>query len=195
MALLGAGENPTVRRRYEKARAIFARVGRLDLYEDLLAATGYSTLSRREVIDHWEATSRLYDLAALHSARTNPFFASDISAVARPISIDGTRNSIERDFHRETLFWLVATQARSLAILEEVAPDLISTPVTDAFASLLDDIGIATTTDRDARAKAILGLLPEIEAFSLSWTPPDHRIYLGSAAGHFCQLRFLADQY
>ena len=170
LVLLGAGENPTVRRRYEKVQPIFASADRLDLYEDLLAATGYGAFSPTDVIVHWEATRRLFDLAAPHSAAASPFFASDISAVARPISIDGTRDSIERGFHRETLFWLVATQARSLAILEEVAPTLITEPAMNGFRDLVNDIGIGTTLERISRARAIHDLLPAIQAFSIELT-------------------------
>jgi hypothetical protein len=163
MVLLGAGENPTVRRRYEKTRPILERAGRIDLYEALLSATGYANLTRAEVLTHWQATRALFDLAAQHSALATPFFVSDISAAARAISVDGTLASIEQGFHRESLFWLVATQARSLAILEEVAPDLVSTSHKDAFGSLIDRIGIATTTDRAARGEAIIALLPDLE--------------------------------
>jgi hypothetical protein len=174
MVLLGMGWNPTVRRRYETAQAAFAQAGQLELYEDLLAATGYGPLSRSDVIDHWEATSMLFDLAAPHSALATSFFASDISTVARPISIDGTRDSIERGFHREALFWLVATQARSLAILEEVAPDLITASVTSQFLSLVNGVGIATPADRAHRSAAILALLPAIEAFSIDLFRSSH---------------------
>jgi hypothetical protein len=163
LILLGAGENPTVRRRYEKTLPILERVGRIDLYEALLSATGYADFTRSEVLGHWEATRTVFDVAAPHSASATPFFASDISEVARSISIDGTLASIEQGFHRETLFWLVATQSRSLAILEEVAPDLITSAHTDAFQSLVDQIGIATPADRAARGEAIIALLPELE--------------------------------
>ncbi len=163
IVLLAAGENPTVRRRYEKIRPILDGVGRLDLHEALLSATGYADFTRSEVLTHWEATRALFDLAAQHSGSATPFFASDISDVARPISIDGTLDSIERGFHRETLFWLVATQARSLAILEEVAPDVITSGMSAAFHGLVDRIGIATPADRAARGEAILALLPDLE--------------------------------
>ncbi len=167
IVLLGAGENPTVRRRYEKTRPILERAGRVDLHEALLSATGYADFTRSEVLAHWEATRTLFDLAARHSSSATPFFASDISAAARPISIDGARDSIERGFHRESLFWLVATQSRSLAILEEVAPDLISAAHRDAFGGLVERIGIATPADRAARGEAIIALLPELERVAL----------------------------
>ena len=167
LPLLAVGENPTVRRRYEKARAVFELGHRLDLYEVLLAATGYGDVTQAETLRYWEATARAFDLAALHTETATPFFASDISPVARSISIDGPLAAIEGGAHREALFWLVATQARSLAILEEVAPDAISRQSEADFLDLLNRIGIASDADRTARSTEILALLPEIEAFSL----------------------------
>lgn len=177
LVLLGAGENPTVRRRYETIQPILDRAGRIDLHEALLSATGYADFTRSEVLAHWQATRTLFDLAAPHSTCATPFFASDISDVARPISIGGTFDSIERGFHRESLFWLVATQARSLAILEEVTPDLVSSTETEAFGSLIDRIGIATLTDRAARGDAIIGLLPELERVALDIIDRNPAIY------------------
>jgi hypothetical protein len=123
MAMLGAGENPGPRR-YEKARAI-SPGRRLDLTRTA-GSDGVQHLSRREVIDHWEATSRLYDLAAYIPPGTTPFFASDISAVARPISIDGTAIPSSETFIGRPV--LVSRDAgRSLVILEEVAPTHLHT--------------------------------------------------------------------
>ncbi len=167
LPLLAVGENPTVRRRYEKVRTVFERGGRLDLHEALLDATGYGDVSQAEALAFWEATVRAFDLAAPHSTAATSFFASDISPIARPISIDGPLAAIEAGFHREALFWLVATQARSLAILDEVAPDVLTTEVEADFLSLLNRIGIASAADRAAKSASITALLPNIEAFSL----------------------------
>lgn len=167
MPLLAIGENPTVRRRYEKVHAVFAQAGRSDLYDDLLAATGYGDLTHDDVLAFWEATATAFDRASPYSARATSFFASDISPVARPISIDGTFAAIEAGHHREALFWLVATQARSLAIIEEVAPEAIDDRLQENFLALLNRLGLATAGERAAKSAAIVALLPAIEEFSL----------------------------
>lgn len=167
LLLLAMGENPTVRRRYEKVQPLLVGAGREELYEALLSATGYADLSRTEMHRYWQATSHLFDLAATISHQSDRFFATDISATARPISIDGTRDSIDRGFHREAAFWLIATQARSLMILEDLAPDLITDDVACTFTDLITRTGIATSRGMRARSQAIISLLPELERVSL----------------------------
>jgi hypothetical protein len=49
------------------------------------------------------------------------FFASDISYIARPISIGGSRELIERGYHREAVFWMVATYSRCQKMLHHEA--------------------------------------------------------------------------
>jgi hypothetical protein len=110
--LLVAGlRNPTVRTRYLAARELLADYDRLDSYETLLELLGCVHLSREQGERHLAALADAFDAAK--AVITTPFsFASDISDVARPIAIDGSRELIARGDHREAVFWIVATSCR-----------------------------------------------------------------------------------
>ncbi|HEV2067551.1 MAG TPA: hypothetical protein VGR08_12015, partial [Thermomicrobiales bacterium] len=107
--LLVAGlRNPTVRRRYVATRELLAEYGHSDLYETLLGLLGCARMSRAHVEHHLAALAEAFDAAA--AVVTTPFFfAPDISDIARPIAIDGSRELIEHGSHREAVFWMVAT--------------------------------------------------------------------------------------
>ncbi len=110
--LLVAGlKNPTVRQRYVAARELLADYGHLDFYETLLELLGCERMSRELVEHHLAALTDVFD-AASAVVRTPFFFASDISDIARPVAIGGSRELIERGHHREAIFWMVATYSR-----------------------------------------------------------------------------------
>lgn len=63
----------------------------------------------------------MFDAAAM--VITTPFFfASEISDVARPLAIAGSRELIARGDHREAVFWIVATASRCQRVLLADAP-------------------------------------------------------------------------
>lgn len=104
-------QNPTVSTRYVAAQKLLARIGRLDIHEKLLALQGSDQLSREEVARLMTPLTEVFDAAKV-VVKTPIFFATDISDVARPISIDGSWALIEQGFHREAIFWIVATYTR-----------------------------------------------------------------------------------
>ena len=120
--LLVAGlQNPTVRRRYEAVQDLLANYGRLDSYETLLELLGCAQMSRAQAEHHLVAFADVFDAAKV-VIKTPFFFASDISDLARPIPIDGSRELIARDHHREAVFWVVATYSRCQKVLHHGAP-------------------------------------------------------------------------
>src|SRR5690606_19028884 len=160
--LLVAGlMNPTVRRRYVSVRELLRDYGHLDLHENLLETLGCARMSWRQAEQHLASL-----VAAFDTARTlirTPFpFASDISAAARPIAIDGSRELIEAGYHREAVFWIAVTSCRCQVILSHDAP----APVRDRFSPghqhLLNDLGIASPTDLRRRADMTGECLPQI---------------------------------
>jgi len=160
--LLVAGlRNPTVRRRYETVRELLVAHDRLDLHERLLEALGCSRMGRETVERHLGTVTRLFDAAAVVRADSYRF-SSDITAVARPISIDGSRDMIERGLHREAVFWLVATGSRALQKLQHGLGPGASAPFEDGFADLLADLGIVSFDDFLARRDDALALMPEV---------------------------------
>jgi len=92
--LLVAGlRAPTVKRRYLAVRELLAEYGRLDFYETLLELLGCAHMSGSRVEHHLAALTGAFD-AAKEVVRTPFAFASEISDVARPLSIDGSRDLI-----------------------------------------------------------------------------------------------------
>ena len=115
--LLTAGlRNPTVRRRYVAVRELLLDYSRLDSYETLLKMLGCAQISRDSAEQHLAALAEASD-ATTAVAKTRFPFSADLTAVARPIAIDGSRELIERGDHREALFWTVATYSRCQKVL------------------------------------------------------------------------------
>lgn len=164
--LLAAGlRNPTVRTRYLAARALLADYGRLDFYEALLELLGCAQMSRARAELHLAALAEAFD-AAKSVIRTPFFFAADISDLARPVAIDGSRDLIERGFQREAVFWLLATYARCEKVLHHDAPPELWARFEPGFRSLLADLGIASPADLQERAAQVRAFLAQVREVS-----------------------------
>ncbi|CAA9213150.1 MAG: hypothetical protein AVDCRST_MAG77-60 [uncultured Chloroflexi bacterium] len=160
--LLVAGlENPTVRRRYAAARDLLAAYGRLDFHEQLLALLGCAEMPRERVEQHLAAVTAAFD-AAKSVFKTPYRFGSDISDAARPISIDGSRELIERGDHREAVFWLMATYSRCRTILSVDAPPAVQEQLEPGFRALIEDLGLGSFADRQRKADQVLAFLPHV---------------------------------
>ncbi len=160
--LLVAGlRNPTVRRRYETVHELLEAHDRLDLHERLLEVLGCQGMDRMGVDRHLQTVTRLFDAAAPVQAASYRF-ASDITAVARPISIDGSQDMIDRGFHREAVFWLVVTGSRALQKLQHGLGPAAAASFEDGFTDLLGDLGIVRFGDFVERREQALALLPEV---------------------------------
>ena len=160
--LLVAGlRNPTVRGRYVAVRALLAEYGYSRVYETLVEILGCAQMSRPRAEQHLLALAAVFDAAA--AAITTPFpFASDISALARPIAIDGSRELIRRGDHREAIFWMVATYSRCQQVLHHDAPAALRETFTPGYQHLLGDLGIASCADLQRRTAQVVELLPRV---------------------------------
>lgn len=163
--LVAALRNPTVRRRYLACREVLIEYGYTDRYEDLLRLLGCAEMTPARVEHHLGALERTFDTAA-GVARTPLVFSSDITAEARPVAIDGSRDLISAGFHREAVFWMVATFARCRAVLAADAPEEVPLGLDPAFGEIMADLGIASTDDLLARAEEVLAFLPELGAMA-----------------------------
>jgi hypothetical protein len=160
--LLVAGlKNPTVRRRYVAARELLTEYGRLDFYESLLELLGCANMDREHVEKHLDVVADAFD-AAKTVIRTPFPFASDISDVARPIAIDGSKALIERGCHREAVFWIVVTYSRCQAVLFRDAPEEIHDYHYKGYQRLLGDLGIGSTNDLQQRGERVKKSLREV---------------------------------
>lgn len=159
--LLVAGlKNPTVRRRYAAARELLAEYGRLGFQEELLALLGCAEMDRSRVERHLAAMAEAFDAAKV-AIRTPYRFGSDISDVARPVAVDGSRELIERGLPREAVFWIAATYSRCRTILAVDAPELLAR-FDPGYRELLGDLGLASFTDRQRRGEQIEAQLPRV---------------------------------
>ncbi|HET7095074.1 MAG TPA: hypothetical protein VFI22_16400, partial [Thermomicrobiales bacterium] len=160
--LLVAGlRNPTVRRRYLTTRELLTGCGRLDAYAPLLDLLGCGRMTRSQVERHLDALAVAFDAAK--AVVTTPFsFAGDISDLARPLAIDGSRALIDAGDHREAVFWIAATWSRCQLIWQRDAPAEVRHAFDAGYGGLLADLGIASPADLRRRRNAIGAALPWI---------------------------------
>lgn len=160
--LLVAGlKNPTVRKRYAAVRELLSEYGHLDFYDTLLETLGCAGMSREDVERHLAALTDVFD-AASTVVKTPFFFASSISDVARLIAIDGSRELIESDHHREAIFWIVATYSRCRKVLYHDAPVEMQNRFDPGYRQLLGDLGITSFADLQQRSSQVEALLPRV---------------------------------
>jgi hypothetical protein len=159
--LLAGLKNPTVRRRYLDVRELLAEYGRLDFYTTLLKMLGCDQMSRARAGQHLAALGEAFD-AAKGLDKTPFFFASDISDLARPIAIDGSRELIERGDHREAVFWLVVTYSRCQKVFCYSAPTGTRDAFSPGYRRLLGDLGITSFADLQQRGEELRGWLPQV---------------------------------
>jgi hypothetical protein len=160
--LLVAGlRRPTVKRRYVVARELLAEYGHLDLYEMLLETLGCAHMSPADVERHLDALTEAFDFAKT-VVKTPVFFASEISDVARPIAIDGSRELIESGLHREAIFWIAVTYSRCQKVLYHDAPVEMRDRFTPGYRQLLGDLSITSLADLQQRCEQVRALLPRV---------------------------------
>ena len=160
--LLVAGlKNPTVRRRYEAARELLADYGHLDFYHTLLEMLGCVQMSRARVEHHLAALADAFD-SAKAVIETPFFFASDISDIARPIAIDGSRELIAGGDHRGAIFWMVATYSRCQKVFHHDAPMQMQERFGHGYRELLADLGIVSFADLQRRHEQVKRSLPQV---------------------------------
>lgn len=160
--LLVAGlKNPTVRRRYVAAQELLTEYGHMDFYETLLEMLGCAQMSRVRVEHHLAALTDVFDVAKA-VIKTPFFFASDISDIGRPIAIDGSWELIEHGYHREAIFWMVATYSRCQKVLYYDAPVEMQERFSPGYRQLLGDLGITSFADLQQRREQVKGLLPRV---------------------------------
>lgn len=159
--LLAALRNPTVRKRYLAAREVLMEYGYEDFYPKLLELLGCNHLTAQRIEKHLEGLSKTFDVAA-SVAKTTFFFSSDITTMARPIAIDGSRELIRSGYYQEAVFWIVATFARCHKILAADASMDQQRELMPAFEAVMTDLGISSTYDIIRRAEEVIRFLPNL---------------------------------
>jgi hypothetical protein len=160
--LLVAGlRNPTVRARYVAVRELLADYGLLEFHETLLELVGSARISRERVSRHLARLAEIFDAASREIKTAFPF-ASDVSASARPTTIEGSLELIGRDYHREAMFWVAVTQCRCQKVLSRDAPGDLTERFQDSYQELAADLGVATLAEVQRRCAEIERVLPRV---------------------------------
>jgi hypothetical protein len=162
--LLAAGlKNPTVRKRYLALRALLAEYGQPDLYERLLELLGCARMRQAQARAHLVRLEGAFDAA--QAVIRSPFaFAADVTPLARPVAIAGSRALIERGDWREAVFWMAVTSARCMQVLSADAPPGWLAQHEPGCRALLADLGIHAFADLEQRSQAVRDALPAIWA-------------------------------
>ncbi|UVI33154.1 hypothetical protein [Paenibacillus spongiae] len=161
LILVAALRNPTVRKRYAAAREVLSEYGLAHVYPELLALLGCTHLTSERIEHHLDELTSTFDAAAA-VAQTPFFFSTDITASARPIAIDGSRELIRSGLHHEAVFWIVATFARCHKILAADASTQLQLAHRPAFEAIISDLGFTSTGDFIPRAEGVLQYLPRL---------------------------------
>jgi hypothetical protein len=159
--LLAGLKSPTVKRRYLAARELLEVYERLDFYETLLQALGCAHMSRARVEHHLAALTEAFN-AARDVVRTPFHFASEISDIARPLSIGGSRDLIRHGFHREAVFWIAVTYSRCRKVFFHDAPEQMRDEFSPGYHDLLADLGVASPADLQRAAGRTKAILPRV---------------------------------
>ncbi|MGI8882584.1 MAG: hypothetical protein ACR2KJ_19185 [Jatrophihabitans sp.] len=159
VVLVAARRAPTVRRRYLAAGAVLTALDHADYYATLLRQLGCADCDPVTVQRHLDELAVVFDEAAA-VARTPFFFSSDVTVEARPISIDGSQDLIDSGDHREAVFWVVATFARCLQILDADAPPRYQRADALFRHAVEELLGLVTPTELLARRDMVQVELP-----------------------------------
>ena len=165
MLLVAGLRNPTVRSRYVAVHELLAEQDRLDIHEELLGLLARDNLTQLQVERHFAAMTEAFD-AAKSVIRTPFFFASDISEVARPIAIDGTRETIDRGYHREAMFWITATYARCQTVLANDASPELQDRFAPGFEDMLRDLSVVAYDDLVRRSAEVRAYMPRLRTIA-----------------------------
>lgn len=181
--LLAAGlRNPTVRRRYSEVRKLLVAYGRPDVHEVLLARLGCGAISPGRVREHLDRMTRAFDDAA-GVIRSDFPFRSDLSAAARPVAVDGSRELIERGEHREAVFWIAVTYARCMDVLHTDASPSARVEHAPGFETLLLELGVPGPAEMRARARGLEAFLPELMQLAVELVDHNRDLDGGSPRG------------
>jgi hypothetical protein len=160
--LLTAGlGNPTVRRRFVETRRLLDAYGEPEMLDLLLHFVGSDAVTAEMARRHFARLVPVYDATAALGA-TGSRWVSDVSVDARRISIGGTQELLDQGYHREAMWWIVATFTRCLNVIATTDNEALFRQADAAFRALMDDLGLASVGDLRARAGEIVASLPAI---------------------------------
>lgn len=160
--ILVAGlKNPTVRKCFMAARNVLADYDQLQIYDSMLDILGVTKFTRAQAEFHLAALIEAFD-ASKQYVKTPFFLSTNISDLARPLLVDGTRELIEIGYHREAMFWIMVIFSCCQKILFNDAPEDVQNKFAPAFRFLLKELGIYSSTDLQKRNQLNRETLPRV---------------------------------
>ena len=154
-------KNPTGRRMFVASRDVLTKYGYLSLHEAMLGILGSARMSREQVSGMLTACSEVFD-SATQVIKTPFFGASSISAAARPLAIDGSREMIERGDHREAAFWITVMHSWCQTALLNDAPVELQQRYAPSYHRSVGALGVTSFADLQQRTEQIKEQLPRI---------------------------------
>jgi hypothetical protein len=162
--LVGALENPTVRKRYLAARGVLERYGFAVEYGPLLSLLGCRDMTPDRVHHHLGAMAAAFEAASATGGGAY-FFSADLSDAGRAVAVDGSRELIEQGDYREAIFWIVATYCRCRKVLSDGGAHV---PFEYGFEALLSDLGVSTYADRVRQIQRSHAEIPRVRAIAMT---------------------------
>jgi len=175
MLLVAGLRNPTVRSRYTAVRELLADYGHLDFHESLLELLGVARMSRDRAGQHLATLIEIFDRAK-HTIKTPFSFATDISENARPITIDGSLEMIERGYHREAMFWVAVTHSRCQEVMLHDAPAGMTQTFRDNYRELVNDLRVPSAKEVRGRCTEVELIVPSVWQLAEAIIAANHEI-------------------
>ena len=164
MLLVSGLRNPTVRLRYVRVGELLEERGLSGHLPVLFGHLGCRDLSPEQVRAQLPTLADGFDAAALVN-RASVVGSHEIVASARPVAVSGTERLVSAGLHREAVFWMVVTLARSQLVLEADAdPALARAHRTGFDEAVRQLVGLRGPQDLVPRTADVLEALPHARA-------------------------------
>lgn len=153
--LIRACKPLTVRKRFLAAKAVMSDAD----YESLLSLYGFADVTAHQA-QHWlDDTASIFNATSSIAHQSHRFWAGDLQPNAKDIAIGGSQQLINQGFHRESLYWIIATSARCLTLRNDAGLD--SSAFLPAFTHVVDTVALMTHAIRATRSTSILSWIEE----------------------------------
>lgn len=142
-----------------------ARVGRLDLHEDVLAMLGVGDVARSSVEAILRQAEEAFDLALTVKQTPHPF-GHKLQAHLRPYFVDCCRGMMADGYHREAFPWAGAFCLGAIDVILMDAPEAARPRFAARQAAILREIGMDTPEARAAKYAEAERIAAEIFALA-----------------------------
>lgn len=159
--LMAGLKDPTVRKGFVASREVLARYDYLQIYNSMLDILGSTQWSRAQAEFHLTALGEVFDVCK-EIVKTPFYFSTNISDIARPAMIGGSKKLIESGYHREAVFWIAVVYSWCQKILFNDASEDTQNQFTPGYWLLLSELGINSFSDLQERNDRNRDSLPVI---------------------------------